>query len=61
MAKINKTAKTKFGKQAQPSALKGALKQTEGYTPKQARSKGKPAGMLGGAKAREKRLEKVPM
>lgn len=41
---------------AKPKALKGALKQTEGYTPKQAMPEGKRAG-----KARMKRLEKAPV
>lgn len=40
-----------------PKALTGALKQTEGYTPKSALGGGKKAGEGRMAKMREKRLE----
>ena len=46
----------------QPKALRGALKQTEGYTPREALAKGREAGMLKRtAKRREKKLANVPM
>jgi hypothetical protein len=40
-----------------PKALKGAQKQTEGFTPRGAMPAGKKAGKA--SRAREKRLEKV--
>lgn len=65
--RMNKTGRTSpmKGEVKRPKALKGMLKQTEGDTPREAMSTGKQAGMLKGgsrsSKAREKRLEKVPM
>jgi hypothetical protein len=48
---------SKRGMKMKPKALKGALKQTEDWTPKSAMPASKKAGKA--AKGREKRLEKV--
>lgn len=41
-----------------PRTMKGKIKQTEGYTPRDGMSAGKKAGAM---RKREKRLEKEPM
>lgn len=61
--KFGKTGRvsSQKGEIKRPKALKGMLKQTEGYTPKESMATGKQAGLLKGAKRREKRLADVPM
>ena len=48
-------------KVAAPKGLTGKLKQTEGFTPPEALSNPRKAGLLRSSQAREKRLSKVPM
>lgn len=55
-------ARAKMKKKEQPKMLRGLLKQTEGYTPRESLAKGKEAGSLKrSAKRREKKLMSVPM